>query len=462
MKSAERLTSWKEIAAHLDVTPRTVMRWQEEGLPVHRLQLGKRPAVYAFKTEIDAWIAQKSDRYAPAAGGEPQSSEQQETAAAAGLFSRHRLAFTGVALAAAATVLIALGSRGRSIVPTLGRDKLNRPVTLTRDPGVERSPAVSPDGSRLAFVRLRPGAADFDIFILDLATRNTRPLAAGPNSEFAPAWSPDGKFILYVRQKLGARRMLQLEAVLADADSPADELGTAGRVLTKMSRPALYYHEPMLLGPYFAWAPDGRSVILPGGVPSELSAGGSTPPESRGLFRLDVETGQRTRLTRAENVSGGDTEPALSPDGRWLAFVRRFQPYYSELLLLDLESPARPPKQLTNFSRWVMTPRFVDNGGAILVSAGEFGAGRAIWSIDPTAKSEPRRLAGPPRNVYGFDVVPGAGPTALVFTRGRVRADIWGVPINGRPTAPRWRPRRAIRTDGTCARSTPRAGRSPA
>ncbi len=438
MKSEPRLTSWKEIAAHLDVTPRTVMRWQEEGLPVHRLHLGKRPAVYAFKSELDSWVAQRSGR--PAADAEPgppetRQPELQETAPTPGLFSRHRLAFVGVALAAV-IVLITLGAGRRAGVFAFGPDRLSDPVMLTHSPGVERSPAVSPDGSRVAFVRQRPGAKDSDVFILDLETGSARPLAAGPSNEFAPAWSPDGKSILYVREKLGTRRMLQLEAVLADADSPADELGTGGRVLTELSRPVLYYRERMLLGPYFAWASDGRSVILPGGVPRELSSAGSVPPESRGLFRLDVETRRRTRLTRAGNIVGGDTEPALSPDGRWLAFVRRFHPYYSELFLLDLESPALPPRQLTSFGKWVMTPRFADGGRAILISAGEFGADRAIWSVDPRPESEPRRVASPPGNVYEFDVLPGAAGTTLVMTRGRVRADIWGVPIGGKPMTP--------------------------
>jgi TolB-like protein/Tfp pilus assembly protein PilF len=52
----ERLESWKEIAAYLRRSVRTVHRWEkEEGLPVHRHLHKRLGTVYAFKSEIDAW-----------------------------------------------------------------------------------------------------------------------------------------------------------------------------------------------------------------------------------------------------------------------------------------------------------------------------------------------------------------------------------------------------------------------
>ena len=55
--SAEgRLDSWKEIAAYLRREVRTVQRWEKSArLPVHRLQIDKQSAVYAYKSELDAW-----------------------------------------------------------------------------------------------------------------------------------------------------------------------------------------------------------------------------------------------------------------------------------------------------------------------------------------------------------------------------------------------------------------------
>jgi hypothetical protein len=56
-----RLDSWKDIAAYLGRDVRTVIRWQEKGLPVHRVPGGKRQAVFAYRTEIDDWLHGKSN-----------------------------------------------------------------------------------------------------------------------------------------------------------------------------------------------------------------------------------------------------------------------------------------------------------------------------------------------------------------------------------------------------------------
>lgn len=53
---ADRLDSWKEIAAHLRREVRTVQRWEKsEGLPVHRHLHQKLGSVYAYRSALDAW-----------------------------------------------------------------------------------------------------------------------------------------------------------------------------------------------------------------------------------------------------------------------------------------------------------------------------------------------------------------------------------------------------------------------
>ena len=53
---ADRLDSWKQIAAYLHRSVRTVRRWEhEEGLPVHRHVHRTLASVYALKSEVDAW-----------------------------------------------------------------------------------------------------------------------------------------------------------------------------------------------------------------------------------------------------------------------------------------------------------------------------------------------------------------------------------------------------------------------
>lgn len=75
--AAERLDSWKEIAAYLKRGARTVQRWEhEEGLPVHRLQHDQGSTVWAYKSEVDEWWAsrQSAAETQPAARKQPEIS----------------------------------------------------------------------------------------------------------------------------------------------------------------------------------------------------------------------------------------------------------------------------------------------------------------------------------------------------------------------------------------------------
>src|SRR4051812_6878241 len=68
--SKDRLDSWKEIADYLGRDVRTAMRWAKtHGLPVRRVA-GKGRSVFAFRNEIDEWLAGRSN-LAPAPAPPP-------------------------------------------------------------------------------------------------------------------------------------------------------------------------------------------------------------------------------------------------------------------------------------------------------------------------------------------------------------------------------------------------------
>ncbi len=70
-----RLDSWKEIAAYLKRSPRTVRRWEgEEGLPVRRHLHHKKETVYAFTDKIDAWLKSRAKEDKTGEGPEPPTS----------------------------------------------------------------------------------------------------------------------------------------------------------------------------------------------------------------------------------------------------------------------------------------------------------------------------------------------------------------------------------------------------
>jgi TolB-like protein len=65
---ADRLDSWKEIAAYLRRDVRTVQRWEKkEALPVYRHQHDKLGSVYAYKIELDKWFETRQQEGAEAA-----------------------------------------------------------------------------------------------------------------------------------------------------------------------------------------------------------------------------------------------------------------------------------------------------------------------------------------------------------------------------------------------------------
>jgi hypothetical protein len=68
----EALESWKQIAAHLNRSERTVRRWEAmEGLPVRRREHQKQDTVFAYSYEIDQWSKRRTRTQLRPAQGAP-------------------------------------------------------------------------------------------------------------------------------------------------------------------------------------------------------------------------------------------------------------------------------------------------------------------------------------------------------------------------------------------------------
>ncbi len=72
---------------------------------------------------------------------------------------------------------------------------------LTTDPGVDRSPAWSPDGTRLAFVSNRNG--NDDVYVLDVTTDGLVRRLATAGVDDALTWSPDGRLLAFSTRRDG-------------------------------------------------------------------------------------------------------------------------------------------------------------------------------------------------------------------------------------------------------------------
>src|SRR3954463_15136148 len=53
---SRRLNGWKEIGAFFQKNERTVKRWEQRGMPVHRLPGGAKTAVFAYADELEVWL----------------------------------------------------------------------------------------------------------------------------------------------------------------------------------------------------------------------------------------------------------------------------------------------------------------------------------------------------------------------------------------------------------------------
>src|SRR5580704_7898965 len=85
-----RLDSWKKIAVYLKRDITTVQRWEKrEGMPVHRHVHDKMGSVYAFQSELDAWMRARSGQPPPGAPEpDPNDAATSRTSAASRVRSR--------------------------------------------------------------------------------------------------------------------------------------------------------------------------------------------------------------------------------------------------------------------------------------------------------------------------------------------------------------------------------------
>ena len=67
---------------------------------------------------------------------------------------------------------------------------------LTDDPAYDDQAGFSPDGKQIVFVSTR-GGGRANLWILDVATHQARPLTSGNGGDFRPSWSPDGQWIAF-------------------------------------------------------------------------------------------------------------------------------------------------------------------------------------------------------------------------------------------------------------------------
>ena len=124
--------------------------------------------------------------------------------------------------------------------------------------------------------------------------------------------------------------------------------------------------------------PDGRTVVT---TWSHAEPRGSRRTT---LVAIDTATGQRRPLT--DDGSSDDWAPTLSPDGRWVAFVRETrstptEPVDMRLLVVPLDGSQPEREVAPEWDRWAGDLAFTPDSAALVVTADD--AGRApLWRIE--------------------------------------------------------------------------------
>jgi eukaryotic-like serine/threonine-protein kinase len=371
----ERLDSWKEIAAYLNRGIRTVQRWEhDEGLPVHRLPHDKKGSVYGIAAELDGWWAARGKEL-----GSVPDSEPPGVRTGFGLrVSRPSLWVVGT--------LVVIGATTAYLVFKQPDSKVPRVVALTAFPGVEQMPAISPDGSRVAFSWMPEEGWKSDICVLVPGTSGPPLLLTSRGTNLHPAWSPDGRFVSFIHPLARERSELIIIPALGGTRRRLAEIETA--------------HE--MPWPVQAWTPDGRWIV---------TRDRPSPAAPIALVAISVESGERRQLTYPPADSPGDGAPVLSRDGRTLAFVRCGAGYFGRICVQPFS-----PEASTAHAKVLTGPRNIRS----LVSGWD---GRHLLFIEgPDGFSRLWRLQGnqDAQAVPGFGVI---GRTASLSRDGRLIYD---------------------------------------
>ena len=163
--------------------------------------------------------------------------------------------------------------------------------------GEEQHPSFSPDGERVAFSWNGSHHGASNIYIKSTGTEEVEQLTDSPAQDINPEWSPDGERIAWAR---------------AGSNYTADIMTVAVTGGSEIRIKTIPSSEPTL-----SWSPDGKwiaySVAYPDYVRRDTAAA---------IFAVELETGRTVQLTEPGPRTIADLDPAISPDGRMLAFVR--------------------------------------------------------------------------------------------------------------------------------------------
>ena len=191
-------------------------------------------------------------------------------------------------------------------------------------------PAISPDGKQVAFVSDRDGLSN--VWVMDIDGTHLKQITREKkNIIHAPKWSPDGEYLVVTKGIMSSRSI------------PAGEIWmyhkSGGDGLQIKARNSGKRDQQNIADPAFSH--DGRYIYFTENtVPGSRFEYNRDPLE--GIFaitRYDRESGDERRYISG---TGGAVVPTPSPDGKYVAFVRRVKDK-TALFLKDIKTGTETP-----------------------------------------------------------------------------------------------------------------------
>ncbi|MEP7148133.1 MAG: protein kinase [Acidobacteriota bacterium] len=285
-------------------------------------------------------------------------------------------------------------------------------INLTNNPADDMQPSISPDGKQVAFVSSRSGVSDclcFFIYGTDQPLMGgaiwVMPALGGSPRKIVetgtfPSWSPDGGSLIFSKGPWYGQSIYKVPSNGGEPQEIALNL--------KKAAPFIAYPSYSPEGSHILFeAANNIFVVSSNGGDARLVVEGKHPvwsADGSSIFYTNVEAGRNYTLWQAPFSiqegklvgepspltvgRGRDTQPAVSRDGKLIAFSALDVSFNLESVLFDAESAKiqDSPRPLTSGSDLIYFFSTPDNAETAVFDSHR-GASSFIWKVDETSPS---------------------------------------------------------------------------